>query len=502
MPVSILDLPTRTAVAAATAQQSKCEALIAPWAGGNVTARLFAPDGTTLLRTLTLLPFAINSATPRGVVCGAHIADTHVATGTPGRWVFRSGSTDIFSIDAGVSGASVNHVGAVKTLCVPTLAGVVFTTDASLPVTPATALEVFAASLTPGQTAIFSAPSLSVDVPGIGLPFGGSPAATASPWDWMCYLPRDPISKKIMVAGGRDRAVPNATKLMVFDEKRVGGAGEGYSIVNPFGIGTGHVYNGLCIASEHRQFYFASQYDGRVAITNCDTDAFIGFVPSTVASGVTVYRGGEAAAMQWYPLWGTQGSLVFVARDRDAAGVFFSRFDRAAQAVVQTGWLAGEEGFGIINFVNAPSDGNPCDHPAGCYVPLARAGLYGSSSHVDPKRLLIVRDDGTMDWTAPCPAGVSVLHPGGISAGCVGLMAPHPTRAAAIIICRHNNKIWTYEFASDTFVDRGTAPSDLRGRYQGITVAAEYDALIAITGTGGDAFGNTIVVHKVGSSLG
>jgi hypothetical protein len=135
MSLQILDATTRTAVAAATSQQAKCEALIAPWAGGNVTARLFAPDGTTLLRTLTLPPLTINSATPRSVVCGAYIADTHIATGTPGRWVFRSGSTDIFSIDAGTSGASVNHLGAVKALCTPTIAGVLFTADASLPLT-------------------------------------------------------------------------------------------------------------------------------------------------------------------------------------------------------------------------------------------------------------------------------------------------------------------------------------------------------------------------------
>lgn len=138
----ILDATTRAAVAAATSQQAVCDALVAPWAGGNVTARLFAPDGTTLLRTLTLGPFTISSSDPREVVCAAHLADTHVATGTPGLWVFRSGSTDIFSIDAGTSGASVNHAGAVKALCTPTLAGVVFTARAELPVLPTPAWAV------------------------------------------------------------------------------------------------------------------------------------------------------------------------------------------------------------------------------------------------------------------------------------------------------------------------------------------------------------------------
>jgi hypothetical protein len=134
MALRILDDPTRAEVAAAETQQEQCEALIALWEGGNVTARLFAADGSTLLRTLTLGPWTINSETPRGVVAAAHLADTAVATGTPGLWVFRSGSTDVFSIDAGTSAASINHAGAVKALCTPTLAGVVFTAQSSLPV--------------------------------------------------------------------------------------------------------------------------------------------------------------------------------------------------------------------------------------------------------------------------------------------------------------------------------------------------------------------------------
>lgn len=132
MGLRILDATTRAAVIAATTQQGQAEALIAPWSGGNVTARLFAADGTTLLRTLTLGPFTINATDPVEVECAAHLADTHVATGTPGLWVFRAGSTDILSIDAGTSGASVNHAGAIKALCTPTLAGVTFTATPTL----------------------------------------------------------------------------------------------------------------------------------------------------------------------------------------------------------------------------------------------------------------------------------------------------------------------------------------------------------------------------------
>ncbi len=135
MALVILDATTAAACAAATTRLAWSEALIAPFGSGNPTARLFAPDGTTLRRTLTLAPFTINATDDKAVVCGAHLADTAVSTGAPGLWTFRAGSTDIFSIDAAVSGASVVHPnGDIKTLCTPTLAGVTFTPKTSLPV--------------------------------------------------------------------------------------------------------------------------------------------------------------------------------------------------------------------------------------------------------------------------------------------------------------------------------------------------------------------------------
>jgi hypothetical protein len=151
----ILDAATRAAVAAATSQQAQCEALTAPWAGGNVTARLFAADGTTLLRTVTLAPWTINASTPRGVVAGAHLADTPASTGTPGLWVFRAGGVDICDEVAGLAGSAISHAGPVRTLCTPTLQGVVFTARSSLPVAPP-AVPSWVASITPGQMAIYS----------------------------------------------------------------------------------------------------------------------------------------------------------------------------------------------------------------------------------------------------------------------------------------------------------------------------------------------------------
>lgn len=129
MAMLILDSTTLAAVEAATSQQEQCEALITAWSGGNVTARLFN-SAATLLRTLTLEPFTIDSSTnPRKVVCGAVVADTHVSTGTPSKVVFRFGATDIFSMDAGVNSASISFPGTIKEFCSPDLDAVTF--DAS-----------------------------------------------------------------------------------------------------------------------------------------------------------------------------------------------------------------------------------------------------------------------------------------------------------------------------------------------------------------------------------
>ena len=106
MTLAILDASTLAAVNAAATQQAQRAALIASWAGGNITARLMS--GATLLETLTHGPWVLNSATPRGMTPGALIARTFVASGTPDKVVFRNGSTDIFSITIGAGGVTVH----------------------------------------------------------------------------------------------------------------------------------------------------------------------------------------------------------------------------------------------------------------------------------------------------------------------------------------------------------------------------------------------------------
>lgn len=124
---------TRAAVAAATSQQAQCEALRDAFSG-NVEVRIYGA-GSQHLRTVVLAGFGINSNTPRGLTCGAAVSDTAIAPSTPGAagitptlWEFRDGGTVIFTSD------EISH-GAIKTLCTPTFGSVVFTAQASLPVT-------------------------------------------------------------------------------------------------------------------------------------------------------------------------------------------------------------------------------------------------------------------------------------------------------------------------------------------------------------------------------
>lgn len=136
MTVTILHEPTRAACALATSQQTRLQALLEPFGAGPITARLESPSGTHL-RTLTIPLPEIEATSPRRFTLGVHLADAAVATGAPGRWVLRTpGGLSICSLPAGTSGSSINHVGDVKTLCTPTLAGVVVSAPDSLPVSP------------------------------------------------------------------------------------------------------------------------------------------------------------------------------------------------------------------------------------------------------------------------------------------------------------------------------------------------------------------------------
>lgn len=169
MALTPLDVPTLTAVQAAQSQATQLAALAAPWAGGNVTVRMF--QGATLLETETYGSWVFDANTPRGMTLGPLIARTFVAAGAPDTVVFRSGSTDIFKMLAGVGSGDVNFALSVTSGSRSNLADAVAT---KLTITGNAALPVALSSLT------FSVPSAgttTVPVSGALINTSGVPCA-------------------------------------------------------------------------------------------------------------------------------------------------------------------------------------------------------------------------------------------------------------------------------------------------------------------------------------
>lgn len=131
MALTILHAATLAAVEAATSQQAQCEALIAPWAGGQITVRSMAGD--TLLATLTCAAWQLNiGVTPARVTPGARLARTHVADGTPTRLVFRTGSTDIFEVSAGIGAGDAQFTASVADIRAERFASFLIQADGTL----------------------------------------------------------------------------------------------------------------------------------------------------------------------------------------------------------------------------------------------------------------------------------------------------------------------------------------------------------------------------------
>lgn len=208
MSLTLLDAATEAACAAAPSQQSWLELLAAPWGGGDVTVRILG-SGSTLRETLTIAPWTVDAGTsPRRLVCGARSARTHASTGDIASIVFRAGSTDICSLDAGVtgSGASVTFAGVIKALCAPDVEGVYLQAPGALPATYVPAWASSVASETwvqiPGNTLSDIDPGNDSDytaTPGSEAWRGtGGIGATMTSWNGACH---DPILGRMFLCG-------------------------------------------------------------------------------------------------------------------------------------------------------------------------------------------------------------------------------------------------------------------------------------------------------------
>lgn len=131
MAMTILDSTTAVAVEAATTQYDQIQALIADWAGGNVTVKVMS--GSTLLSTLTFEPWAHDrTPEPDELALGANLTRTNSAEGTPSKLVFCNGATEIFQCSAGIASEDAQAAASIKDLCYEDLAAIVFTAVAEL----------------------------------------------------------------------------------------------------------------------------------------------------------------------------------------------------------------------------------------------------------------------------------------------------------------------------------------------------------------------------------
>lgn len=325
------------------------------------------------------------------------------------------------------------------------------------------ALSNFARNVQPGQFAQFPSPSLLVADSSGSRPFAPAPGSGSDigTFDWASNLPYDGKTRRIFAAGGRPAGNPEAQKIIWYDAKK----DKWDSIANPFGTGGGHIYQSLTVAESIRKFFHKPLYSNPLsysAIHEWDIDGWeksntFEMAPQSIVSDGGQW--GDAIGLCWHPGIGAQGSLLAFG---GATTSKMARYDWATQAWVPV--------FGT-NTAHFSSG-----HTAGIYIPHAEAVICGRSSITDQRQLVIVEADGSWRYSATCPTGW------GPSAG-RGMIAPHPSRAAAIVLSREvDKKYWTYEFASDTWVERGLLPSEFNYANSSATTIKELGVLLVLTG--------------------
>ena len=181
--IVILDPTTAANVAAAVSQEAQRAALFAPFGSADVTVR--AMNGATLRETMTYGAWVFDSATPRGATLGALIARTVSSTGAPTHFVFRAGSTDVFSMTGAVSPATADIVLAAG-ISVASRTNISDATVSKAEITASTALPVTSAAATAftlslGASAGFNGSPVTVTVtPNGPIPTGGASVTLAA----------------------------------------------------------------------------------------------------------------------------------------------------------------------------------------------------------------------------------------------------------------------------------------------------------------------------------
>lgn len=139
----------------------------------------------------------------------------------------------------------------------------------------------------------------------------------------------------------------------------------------------------------------------------------------------------------WFPTMGPQGSLIYANSSRSRV----VRFDWASLAWTSLGDFDGEWENQHIN---------------GHYHPVLGKMITGASTLETPRRLAIIEADGRMALTrTACRVTMTC---GGTSGG---PFFPHASKPLSILFDRQTLRIWTYNWTTDTWLDRAPIPSPM-----------------------------------------
>lgn len=324
-----------------------------------------------------------------------------------------------------------------------------------------TALETFAATLSAGAFAQFTLPSLASNAATGSYPFDAPAAAVAASigavhmLDWAVMMDSDPATKRWYIAGGRPYTSTLPTKMVIFDEA----ANEVRALDQWSGGQCGHIYRSTTVIPEHRRVVYFPLGDSLARMLDIDTETYAGSIskpPTNIGGFTSGWQGNNFVC--WFPGFGTQGAIIFV----NLSGGRIVKFDWASQT-----WSAVGNHNGLWNN----------QHISGHCHPITGKMIFGCSYASDQKALVILDSSGTTNTTAVPPCDVACASS--------AQFFPHPTRDASIVTCTTTNKIWSYEWSSNTWVDRGALPAALDNANV-IAAPTSWGALFFVYGASGN----------------
>jgi hypothetical protein len=291
------------------------------------------------------------------------------------------------------------------------------------------------ASVTPGINGVveFSCPSLNTVDPITGSTVWGS-AGGPDLLAWGNMMDYDPTTGRYFIAGGRP-ATDAPPQSMIYYDKYLN---QWAAFRNWSGTGSGHLYRNTTVAPAHRRVLHWARSGSGVPMWDIDTNTYAGTIPKcpTNIGGYNNSWNGQTVIV-WHPNLGAQGSVIYADPSQDRV----ARFDWATQA-----WVG----------ITSPPQLGLWDnlHFCGHYHPLVDKVIIGVSVYsTDETALAIVDSAGGISYSAPAPLTLSS------DGDPHGTFIPHPTRAASIGICNSSKKIWSYEWATNTWVFRADIPT-------------------------------------------